>query len=103
MLYLESTLSEMQSQSLIATNSSNLLKLELDKLKQYSRRSRSVISGEELPQNEETETKGHELFSWELGINKEDFDYELHKAHKLPINPTESTRNNSPPNIICKF
>ena len=52
---------------------------------------------------EETETKVLELFSRELGINENDFDYELDKAHRLPINPTKSTRRNSPPNIICKF
>ena len=109
MLYLESTLRETQSQSLIATNTSDLLKLEIDKLKQYSRRACLVISGVELPRNktsekaEETETKVQELSSRELGVNEDDFDYELDKAHRLPINPTESTRRNSPPNIICKF
>ena len=68
-----------------------------------------MISGVELPRNKtsekakQTETKVQELFSQELGINQDDFDYELDKAHRLPINPTESTRCNSPPNIICKF
>ena len=77
-------------------------------MKQYSRRSCSVISGVELPQNkisekvEKTETKVQELFMQELGVNKDDFDYELGKAHRLPINPTDLTRCNSPPNI-CKF
>ena len=52
---------------------------------------------------EETETKVQDLFSRELGVNKDDFDYELNKAHRLPINSAESTRHNSPPNIICKF
>ena len=33
-LYLESTLCEMQSQNLITMNTSDLLKLEMDKLKQ---------------------------------------------------------------------
>ena len=99
----------MQSQSFIATNNSDLLKLEIDKLKQYSERSCLVISGVELPRNktsekaEETETKVRELFSRELGVNKDVFDYELGKAHSLPINPTELTRRNSPPNTICKF
>ena len=49
------------------------------------------------------QTKVWELFSRELGVNKDDFNYELDKAHRLPINQTESTRCNSPPNIICKF
>ena len=48
-LYLESTLCEMQSQGLIPTSTSDLLKLEIDKLKQYSRRSCLVISGVESP------------------------------------------------------
>ena len=52
---------------------------------------------------EETETKVQDLFSRELGVNKDDFDYELNKAHRLPINSAESTRHDSPPNIICKF
>ena len=86
-----------------------MLKLEIDRLKKYSTRSCLVISGVELPRNktsekaEETETKVRELFLRELGVNEDDFDYELDKAHRLPINPTESTRCNSPPNIICKF
>ena len=109
LLYLESTIRETQSQNLITTNTSDLLKLELEKLKQYSRRSCLVIPGVELPRNktsekaEETETKVWELFSCELGVNEYDFDYELDKAHRLPINSTESTRRNSPRNIICKF
>ena len=37
------------------TNTSDLLKLELDKLKQYSRRSCLVISSVELPQNKTIE------------------------------------------------
>ena len=96
-------------QSLIAMNTSDLLKLELDKLKQCSRRSCLVVSGVELPRNktsekaEETGTKVRELFLRELGVNEDDFDYELDKAHRLPINSNESTRRNSPPNIICKF
>ena len=85
-LYLESTFHEIQSQNLIVTNTSDLLKLGLDKLKQYSRRVCLVISGEKLPQNktsektEETETKVREIFTQEFGVNKDDFDYELDKA-----------------------
>ena len=52
---------------------------------------------------QEKHTKVRELFSWELGINKDDFDYELDKARRLPINQTKSTRCNSSPNVICKF
>ena len=58
----------------------------------------------ELPQNktsekaDETDTKIRELFSRELGVNEDDYDYELDKAHRLPINSTESNRRNSPQN-----
>ena len=82
-LYLESTLHETQSQSLIVTNTNELLKLELGKLKHYSRRSCLIICGVELPHHktnekaEETEMKVRELFSRELGVNKYDFEYEL--------------------------
>ena len=82
-LYLESTLRETQSQSLIVTNTNDLLKLELGKLKHYSRRTCLIISGVELPHNktnekaEEREIKVRELFSRELGVNKDDFEYEL--------------------------
>ena len=63
----------------------------------------------EVPQNKtsekaaETVTNVLELFWQELGISENDFDYELDKGHRLPINSTELTRSNSPPNIICKF
>lgn len=57
MLYLESTLQETQSQHLIATNTSNLLKLELDQLNQYSRS--SCFS------NFECITSGNSLMLWE--------------------------------------
>ena len=50
-LFLEPTLLETQFQSLIVTNTSDLLKIEPDKLKQCSRRSFLVISGVELPRN----------------------------------------------------
>lgn len=49
----------------------------------------------ELPQNKtsekakQTETKVQELFSQELGVNKDDFYYELNEDHRLPINLTE--------------
>ena len=91
------------------TNTSDLLKVKIDKVKQYSRRSCLVISGVELPENktsekgEETETKVQEIISRELGNKENDFDYQMDKVHRVPINPTESTRRNSLPNITCKF
>ena len=63
LLYLESIIRETQSQNLIVTNTSILLKLELEKLKQYSRMSCLVIFDVELLRNktsekaEETATK----------------------------------------------
>ena len=81
---------EVQSCNLIATNTSELLKMEVDKLKQYSRRSCLVISGVELPPNkstesaEETEEKVRRIIETNLDISREDFDYELGKVHRLP-------------------
>ena len=108
-MHLESTLCETQSQSLTATNSSDLLNLKLEKLKKYSRRLCLIIPGVKLPQNKanekawETETKVQEPFSRELGVSKDGFEYELHRIQRLPINSTESTRCDSPLNIIRKF
>ena len=87
---LEQMLLEVQSCNLIATNTSELLKMEVDKLKQYSRRSCLVISGVELPPNkstesaEETEEKVRRIIETNLDISREDFDYELGKVHRLP-------------------
>ena len=48
-------LREVQSRNLIATNVGELLKMEVDKLKQYSQSSCLVISGVELPPKKATE------------------------------------------------
>ena len=53
---LEKMLSQAQSCNLIATNASELLKTEVYKLKQYSRRLCLVISGVELPPNKATKS-----------------------------------------------
>ena len=64
---LEQMLREAQSCNLIATNTSELLNTEVDKLRQYSCRLCQVISGVELPLNkatkrtEETEEKVHRI------------------------------------------
>ena len=109
---LEQMLRETQSFNLIATNTSELLKMEVDKLKQYSRRSCQVISGVELLRNkttesaEETEEKVCRIIETNLDISREDFDYELYKVHRLPLIKKSSDKNKStpkPPNIICKF
>ena len=55
MLYLESTRRETQSQSLIVTNTSDLLNLELEKLNKYLRRSCLVVSGVQLQRNKTSE------------------------------------------------
>ena len=71
---LEQMLCKAQSCNLIATNTSELLNLEVDKLKQYSCRLCQVISGVELPPNkatkctEETEEKVHRTFIYHLFI-----------------------------------
>ena len=89
---LEQMLRETQSFNLIATNTSELLKMEVDKLKQYSRRSFLVISGVELLRKkttksaEETEEKVCRIIETNSYISKEDFDYELYKVHRLPPN-----------------
>ena len=89
---LEQMLRETQSFNLIATNTSELLKMEVDKLKQYSRRSCQVISGVELLRNkttesaEETEEKVCRIIETNLDISREDFDYGLYKVHRLPPN-----------------
>ena len=54
-------------------------------------------------QKKQRQKCGNYSLTCELGVNEYDFDYELDKAHRLPINSTESTRRNSPRNIICKF
>ena len=93
---LEQMLHEAQPCNLIATNMSELLKIEVDKLKQYSCRSCLVISIVELPLNkaaesaEETEEKVGRIIETNLDISREDFDYELDKVHRLPPNKKSS-------------
>ena len=108
---LEQMLHEAQSYNLIATNVSELLKMEVDKSKQYSCRLCLVISSVELPPNkstvsaEETEEKAHRFFEMNLDISREDFDYELDKVHRLPQEKAIRQRKatHKPPIIICKF
>ena len=109
---LEQMLCKAQSCNLIATNTSQLLNLEVDKLKQYSCRLCQVISGVELPPNkatkctEETEEKVHRIIETNLDISREEFAYELDKKHRLLPNKKSSDKKKStpkPPNIICKF
>ena len=71
-------LREAQSCNLVATNPSELLKMEVDELKQYSQRSCLVISKVELSPNkttesaEETEEKVNKIIETNLDISRED-------------------------------
>ena len=83
---------------LTATNASKLLKMEVDKLKQYSRWSYLVISAMKLPPNKatesvgETEKKVRRIIETNLDISRKDFDYELNKVHRLHHNKTSSDK-----------
>ena len=108
---LEQMLLEAQSCNLVATNGSELLKAEADKLKQYSSRSCLVVSGVELPPSKATESaekaeeKGRRIIETNLDICREDFDYKLDKSHRLPSDKKSSKKKaaTKPPNIIYKF
>ena len=79
-------------------NTSELLKMEVHKLKQYLCWSYLVISGVELPPNkatesvEETDEKIHRITEMNLDISSEDFDYELGKVQRLPPNKNSSDK-----------
>ena len=79
----------------MVTNTGDLLKLDPDKLKQYSRNSCLLISGVKLPQNkinenaEETETEMGKLFSRKVGLNEDDFEYKQDKVHTLLLKSTK--------------
>ena len=100
-----------QSCNLIAINTSELLKMEVDKLKQYSRRWCFVISGAELPPNkftesaEEIEEKVRRIIETNLDISREDFDYKLENTDcpLLQSHQTKKIATRKPSNIICKF
>ena len=92
---LEQMLCKAQSCNLIATNKSELLKMEVDKLKQYSRRFCLVMFGVEVPPNKSTESaeeKVCRIIETNLDISREDFDYELDKVHRLPPNNKSSDK-----------
>ena len=100
-----------QSCNLIAINTSELLKMEVDKLKQYSRRWCFVISGVELPPNkftesaEEIEEKVRRIIETNLDISREDFDYKLENTDcpLVQSHQTKKIATRKPSNIICKF
>ena len=100
-----------QSCNLIAVNTSELLKMEVDKLKQYSRRWCFVISGVELPPNkftesaEENEEKVRRIIETNLDISREDFDYKLENTDcpLVQSHQTKKIATRKPSNIICKF
>ena len=93
---------EAQSCNLVATNGSELLKAEADKLKQYSSRSCLIVSGIELPPSKATESaekaeeKGRRIIETNLDICREDFDYKLDKSHRLPSDKKSSKKKQQP-------
>lgn len=94
-------LHEAQSCNLTATNPSEQLKTEVDKLRQCSRRSCLVISGVELPANkvtknvEETEEKVCRITETNVDISREDFDNELGNVHRPTLNKMSPEKNQS--------
>ena len=79
----------------MVTNTGDLLKLDPDNLKQYSRNSCLVISGVKLPQNkinenaEEMETEVGKLFSRKAVLNEDIFEYKQDKVHRLLLKSTK--------------
>ena len=83
-------LHEAQSCNLITTNASELLKMEVDKLRQYLQKSYLLISRAELPPKKATESVAEteenvcRITETNLDISREHFDYELAKVRRLP-------------------
>ena len=107
---LEQLVYEWRSDALLSKRTSELLAREVDRLKQYSRRSCLVISAVKLPEgkNKETEAetteKVKEFLTDSLDINPTELNNEIDKVHRLPLtNKQEHTEKTSTPNIICKF
>ena len=107
---LEQLVHEWQSDALLSKCPSELLAREVDRLKQYSRRSCLVISGVKLPEGKSKETaaetteKVKELLSGSLHIDPTELNNEIDKVHPLPLtNKQKQTEKTSTPNIICKF
>ena len=106
---LEQLVYEWQSDALLSKCTSELLAREVDRLKQYSRRSCLVISDVKLPEGKNKETaaetteKVKELLTDSLHIDPTEFNNEIDKVHRLPLtNKQKQTEKTSTPNI-CKF
>ena len=107
---MEQLVHEWQSDALLSKRTSELLAREVDRLKQYSRRSYLVISGVKLPEGKSKETaaetveKVKELLSESLHIDPTELNNEIDKVHRLPLtNKQKPTEKTSTPNIICKL
>ena len=107
---LEQLVDEWQSDALLSKRTNELLAREVDRLKQYSRRSCLVISGVKLPEGKSKETaaetteKVKEVLSDSLHIDPTELNNEIDKDHRLPLtNKQKQTEKTSTPNIICKF
>ena len=106
---LEQLVYEWQSDALLAKRNSELLAREVDRLKQYSRRSCLVISCVKLPEGENKETaaetteKVKELLTDSLHIDPTEFNNEIDKVHRLPLtNKQKQTKKTStPPLYVC--
>ena len=109
---LEQILPEAESCKLIATNASELMKMDVDKLMWYLQRPCLVTSVVELPPNKAIESavvaeeKVRRIIETNLDIRRDDSDCELDKMQRLHPNKNLSDKKNVPPklpNIICKF
>ena len=108
---LEQLVHEWQSDGLLSKRTSELLAREINRFKQYSRRSCLVISCVKLPEDKKKETaaetteKVKELLPDSLHIDPTEPNNEIDKVHRLPLTnkQKQTEKTSSTPNIICKF
>ena len=103
----EQLVHEWQSDALLSKHTSELLAREVDRLKQYFRRSCLVISGFKLSEGKNKETaaetteKVKELLTDSLHIDPTEFSNEIDKVHRLPLtNKQKQTEKTSSVPII---
>ena len=97
-----------ESDALLSKRTSELLAREIDRLKQYSRRSCLVILGVKLLEGKNKETvaetteKGKELLTDSLHIDLTELNNETDKVHRLPLTnkQKQTEKTSSIPNII---
>ena len=107
---LEQLVYEWQSDALLAKRTNELLAREVDRLKQYPRRSCLVILCVKFPEDKNKETaaetteKVKKLLTDSLHIDPTEFNNEIDRVHRLPLtNKQKQTEKTSTPNIICMF